>query len=257
MLPAVAVHSHSAAPTSLLGSAAELTLPSLSAAPRPPSAFPGSHLGQAEGHGTSAPVSSAASPTALLGTSSQSVTSDPGLFMGGQGPQQGTQQQQPPPPPPSAAGSDDGSQSKGWSSLDGIPRPAPTSWHPSPSDGILQSSQAYPPAAAVPQRPGSTGPSASLPLTHLTLGGDFPHHGSMPHLGGAQAQGGAAAAAALAAHQRSQSVPPPQGLAAELAGLTPAQQQLLQQHLLMQQQQQQQAKGGTTSMLFILATRAP
>jgi hypothetical protein len=122
-----------------------------------------------------------------------------------------------------------------WSSMDGIPRSASYNWQPSPSDGILQSTQPF--LSAQQQAPAGGGPPRSL---SQSLDGGFPRAGSLPPLN--TGINGAGQPGIGAQHSRSNSLP--QGLPngfnqAALGALTPAQQQLLQQQLLLQQQQQQ------------------
>lgn len=246
MLPAMATHANSLVPA-VLTAANDASLPTMSSAFRPPSLNSLAQAGHPEAHAphtASAPVSSGVSPATSLGGTPLASSGTPSLFMGappssqpGQSDTQPPQQQQ---QAGERAGSDNGS-TKGWSSLDGMPRPVPTSWQPNPSDGILQSNNPYGQAGAEMQRPASTGPPGGPGgMLHHSLDGGFPRMNSLPQLSSHNAGAAAVAAAGLAAQQRAQSVPP--GLPSGLGGLTPAQQQLLQQHLFMQQQQQQKGE---------------
>ena len=118
-----------------------------------------------------------------------------------------------------------------WSSLDGIPRstsvssapPAAVNWQPSPSDGILHSTQQ-----------GGT-----------LLNGSTMHHSSStgPTLPGSMhpGNGSMGGSLGLAGNGRAPFMPPANnGLHSSVGGLTPVQQQRLQQQLFLQQQQQQQ-----------------
>ena len=149
-----------------------------------------------------------------------------------------------------------------WSSLDGMPRPPTAGAGPSPSDGILQSSQPFLGGSGGPgsignsiQRPPSTGMHSGASSLQMSPSGstlDLSQglDGALARLPASlQAHAGGVSAAMLQ-HQQQQQLPRAQTLP---NGLTPAQQQLLLQHHLQQQaQQQQQAAAAAQQGLMAL-----